>query len=128
MLLEHGQNKSEVELTQMDLLDTHRMLSLRDRMIAKYVPIRERSSEFDGEPVDFPPVGGQPVTLNEETCEACATLAVMQSTFSFEALVALALTAPVLFEALMAAAGRLNRGKDQTASTCASQDSPAVLA
>lgn len=89
----------EVRLTQLSLIDSHRMAALRDSMIARYIEAGH----------DFPPVGGLPVALNEETCEACATLAVMQTELSFEQLVALAATAPDQFIALAHTAAELNQ-------------------
>lgn len=103
-----------ITLRAMDLLDMHRMLTLRDRMVERYVPFefRRRPPEPDApDPVDFPPVGGEPVTLSEETCEACATLVAMQPqpTVTFEQLVACAATCPHLFEELVRRASSLNR-------------------
>lgn len=121
-------------LRSMDLLDMHRMVTLRDRMVERYVPFAYRRQVPDQAPppVDFPPVGGEPVVLSEETCEACATLAVMQpdDQYGFDQLVALAATCPHLFEELSGRAAALNRqptGK-APASTDGSSGSPSAVA
>jgi hypothetical protein len=123
-------------LRAMDLLDMHRMVTLRDRMVERYVPIEyRRQTPEDGAPapVDFPPVGGEPILLSEETCEACATLVVMQPEveFGFEQLVACTATCPALFEQLVRRAATLNRqspGKVEGASTASSSASPSPRA
>ncbi|MHB8637820.1 MAG: hypothetical protein ACYC96_15250 [Fimbriimonadaceae bacterium] len=120
-----------VTLRAMDLLDMHRMVTLRDRMVERYVPFEFRRSapeEDSSPPVDFPPVGGEPITLSEETCEACATLVVMQPevTFGFDQLVACLVTCPNLFEQLSRRAAALNRasaGKAERASMASSSAS-----
>jgi len=119
-------------LRAMDLLDMHRMLTLRDRMVERYVPFefrRQAPEEGALPPVDFPPVGGEAISLSEETCEACATLVVMQPEveFGFEQLVACAAACPALFEQVVHRAAALNRkdaGKAPTASTEPSSASP----
>ena len=100
----------------MDLLDMHRMVTLRERMVERYVPFeyrRQAPEEGAPAPVDFPPVGGEPIVLSEETCEACATLVVMQPEveFGFEQLVACTITCPALFELIVRRASALNRAK-----------------
>ena len=123
-------------LRAMDLLDMHRMVTLRDRMVERYVPFEfRRHAPEDGSPppVDFPPVGGEAVTLSEETCEACATLVVMQPEveFGFEQLVALVATCPALFELVVRRAAALNRntsGKAEGVSTTNSSVSPSPKA
>jgi hypothetical protein len=127
-----GDRSLTLTLRAMDLLDMHRMVTLRDRMVERYVPFEfRRQAPEDGAtaPIDFPPVGGEPITLSEETCEACATLVVMQPEvdFWFEQLVACAATCPALFELVVIRAAALNRkaaGKAQGASTEPSSASP----
>ena len=132
LTLTAGGRSIKLKLRAMDLLDMHRMVTLRERMVERYVPFEyRRYAPEDGAPapVDFPPVGGEAITLSEETCEACATLVVMQSEveFSFEQLVACAATCPDLFELIVrraAAVNRISSGKVEGASTTSSSASP----
>lgn|GEM_PF-2255074 len=131
-----GARSLTLTLRAMDMLDVHRMITLRDRMVERYVPFafrRRPLEEGAPEPVDFPPVGGEAVTLSEESCEACATLVVMQPEveFGFEQLVACLAACPALFEAVAAKASALNRreaGKAAGASTTESSPSPSSAA
>ena len=90
----------ELELQALNLVEKYGVEQQAELMAAKYVGT---------EAVDFPPVGGEAVVLNEHLCHLCATLAVAVVTpvVTFEQLVAMAFTCPAGFERLVTVASEL---------------------